>query len=103
MTTVEFQLKMPRRSSWNGAWSGDKRNFSLVRELDAEDAAKLGGKSWTYRWSDGWIACVSARVVIDRDLLAASDGFCGYGWMVDSILRYGEIYADHERPEAGRL
>jgi hypothetical protein len=100
MIRVEFKLTMPSRASWNGGWSGDDRNFTIVREIDDVIAAKLDGCSWPYRWSDGWFANVAARVVVPGSQLAKSDGFNGYDWMIDSILRYGKIYADHERPEA---
>ncbi len=43
---------------------------------------------------------VSARVVREGEPIAPSHGFHGYDWMVASILRHGQIYADHERPEA---
>jgi len=95
---VEFKLTMPGRNTWNGKWSGDDRNFTLVREVDHMTAAQLDGGAWSYVWNDGWCARITSRCVLDRDQLARSDGFCGYDWMVDSILRYGKIYADHERP-----
>lgn len=99
MTRVEFRLAMPGKSSWNGKWSGDDRNFTLVRDVDSDLAAQLDGQSWSYGWSDGWRAEVSARVVREGETLKPSHGFHGYAWMVASILQYGKIYADHERPE----
>jgi hypothetical protein len=100
MIRVEFRLTMPGKVSWDGKWSGDDRNFTLVRDVDAETADKLDGRSWSYGWSDGWRAEVSARVVSDAETQKPSHGFHGYDWMVVSILRYGKIYADHEVPEA---
>jgi hypothetical protein len=98
VTRVEFKLTMPDRPSWDGKWSGDKSNYTIEREIDDAAAAQLDGCSWSYSWSDGWRAAVSARIVPAGEQGAKSDGFHGYGWMVDSILRYGKIYADHERP-----
>lgn len=98
MTRIEFRLTMPGRSSWNGRWSGEARNYTLVREIEDDVMNKYDGRSWSYAWSDGWVANITARVV-GPGVLAKSDGFCGYDWMVVSILRYGKIYADHERPE----
>jgi len=98
MTRVEFKLTMPRRNTWNGQWSGDERNYTLVKNLDDDQAARLDGQSWSYSWPDGWCAEVSACIVKESQKLAPSHGFNGYDWMVDSILRYGTIYADHERP-----
>jgi len=102
VTRTEFKLTMPGRSSWNGAWSGDDRDFVIAREVDDEVAARIDGNAWSCRWSDGWAAQIAARVAIVDSRRAKSDGFCGYDWRVDGILlRHGEIYADHERPEAG--
>jgi len=103
---VEFKLSMPGRSSWNGGWSGEGRNYVLVRELSDGDLARLLGlapeainiatcrRSWSHRWSDGWVAEVSARVVPADEELPKSDGFCGYDWMVDNILATGSPYSE---------
>ena len=90
---------MPGRGSWDNGWSGESRYYAIVRELDDESAAKLDGRSWSYGWPDGWCAEVIARIVREGDKPRLSHGFYGYDWMVASILRYGEIYADHERPD----
>ena len=99
MTRVEFRLTMPGRASWDNKWSGDSRNYALVRELDDACAAELDGRSWSYSWPDGWRAHVSAHIVHMGEELNPSHGFHGYDWMVASILRHGTIYADHEIPE----
>lgn len=99
MTRVEFKLTMPGKGSWDGKWSGENRNYTLLRDLDDKIAAEIDGVSWMYSWSDGWCAEISARIVRDKDALEPSHGFHGYDWMVDSILRYRRIYADHERPD----
>lgn len=124
---VEFRLSMPGRSSWNGGWSGEGKNYSVVRELTGEQIARLffvpfvpellsaTGRvtiepsghaqgqetdlsrcknSWTHRWSDGWAAQVSARVVPAGEKLPKSDGFNGYEWMIDNILRNGNPYGE---------
>ncbi len=98
MTRVEFRLTMPDRSSWDNKWSGDGRNYLLVRGVDAALAGQLDGQTWSYGWPDGWRAEVSARALPEDETLRPSQGFCGYDWMVTSILQYGKIYADHERP-----
>lgn len=100
MTRVEFRLAMPGRASWDGKWSGEERNYTLVRDVDDALAAQIDNRSWSYGWSDGWRAEISARVVRDGMPLKPSHGFNGYDWMVASILRYDKIYADHEVPEA---
>lgn len=100
MTRIEFKLAMPHRGSWDNRWSGEDRNYTLTREVDDAKAAALSGQSWFYNWADGWSARISARVVVAGEDPPPSHGFHGYDWMVDSILRYGKICADHERPEA---
>lgn len=99
MTRVAFTLTMPSRRTWNSAWSGDGKNYTIVREVGDTFAAEIDGRSWSYSWNDGWRASVIAHIVPIGASLAKSDGFCGYDWMVDSVIRYGKIYADHERPE----
>jgi hypothetical protein len=106
MHLVEFKLSMPGRASWNGAWSGEDRNYAIVRELSDADLSRLFGfgsdsfdltkcqRVWTHRWSDGWVAQVTARVVPSGEALKKSDGFCGYGWMVDNILAKGDPHSE---------
>ncbi len=103
---VEFRLRMPGRASWDGKWSGEGRNYALVRDLSDDQATRLFGlpperfdlskcrSSWTHRWSDGWIAEVSARVVPAGEELPKSDGFLGYDWMIDNILATGSPYSE---------
>ncbi len=100
MTHVEFRLAMPEKGSWDNRWSGEGKNYALVRNLDDGLAEQLDGRSWSYRWPDGWRAEVTARVVHDGETLKPSHGFHGYDWMVTSILRYGKIYADHDVSKA---
>ena len=102
---VEFQLTMPSRASWNGGWSGEDRNYSIVRELEGDALAKLFDlapnfdlskcrRIWTHRWSDGWVAQISARVVPVGEELPKSDGFHGYDWMIENILTKGSPYGE---------
>jgi hypothetical protein len=94
---VCFSLTMPSAPSWNGKWSGEDRLWAVIRSLRDIPAELIG--SHTYRWSDGWCACVRVREVSKSDaaqIRKKSAGFCGYEWMIDSLLRYGKILADHE-------
>jgi hypothetical protein len=99
MTQIEFRLTMPGRNTWDGRWTGDDRNYTLVRDADDSEVPKFDGKSWSYSWPDGWRAEITARVLRSGEPVVKSHGFCGYDWMVASIFRYGKIYADHQRPE----
>ena len=95
---LAFELSMPGRASWNGGWSGADRRYVRTRVIDhsrkAEDRARELIGSHGYHWEDGWSASVTVREV-DRSeaakLRAKSDGFCGYEWMIDSLMRCGEI------------
>lgn len=99
MKRVEFKLGMPGRASWDGKWTGDASNFTITREIADDQANKLDGRSWSYGWSDGWRAEVNARVVNAGEKQKPSHGFNDYDWMVESILQFDKIYADHERPK----
>lgn len=102
MKTVSFELTMPNRASWNGRWSGEGRKFYVIKKLPVnalkqEHLKRLienGRDSWYYRWEDGWGANVEAQVIDSteaRKRKKVSDGFCGYDWMIDSILSKGII------------
>ncbi len=98
---IVFELTMPGRGSWNGRWSGEAERHVLIRYNDAVPK-DLIGNSYTYRWDDGWTACVTvsrATAAEARKLMRLSSGFCGYGWMVDSLIRCGEIKAPYRKPE----
>lgn len=98
---VEFQLTMPDRGSWDNKWSGDGHHHALVRDVAPEVARQLDGRTWSYAWTDGWRAEVRALILPEDETLRPSQGFRGYDWMVASILKYGKILAEHERPPAG--
>lgn len=106
--TLCFELSMPNRGSWNGGWSGAGNIYAIIKKFpntkkaNARCAALVAKSSWYYRWEDGWGARVSVRVIDSataRAVRRISRGFCGYDWMVASILNHGEIYADHEIPK----
>jgi hypothetical protein len=92
--TLAFFLSMPNRGSWNGQWSGQNNKYVITRKfttkagkLKAEEIAKQG--SYFYSWSDGWSALIKVEKVTSQEaakLRKTSDGFCGYNWMIDSII-----------------
>lgn len=90
---IVFELSMPNRGSWNGKWSQDGRLF--VRVLRERDVPKeRWDKSFCYSWDDGWTACVTVtRMPANeaRNLERKSNGFCGYDWMISSIVKHGDI------------
>ena len=92
-----FELTMPHNNSWNGHWSGENDVHVITktdRDIGRKKIEELDGKSFFYRWDDGWCACVSCRVVNRGEaqrLRRKNRGFCGYDWMVKSIIYNGEI------------
>lgn len=97
---ISFELSMPGRNSWNGKWSGQDSLYVIVRKF-GKKYPKLG--SYSYNFGDGWRASIAVREVTApaaKELRKKSRGFCGYDWMVDSIVRDGDIYGPTQpKPE----
>lgn len=97
---ISFELSMPSNNSWDGRWSGQDDVYVVVRrfsKMPEVDGKQLAGGRFSYSFGDGWVAAVTVRVVTSAaaaKLRKQSKGFCGYNWMIDSILSYGKIYAD---------
>lgn len=90
---IVFTLSMPNRNTWNGKWTGDGRVFARTR-YEREVPKEVVGKSFIHCWDDGWTACVTVEKMNCREatkLMKKSEGFCGYDWMIESIIRFGEI------------
>lgn len=101
MKKVVFKLSTPNVGSWNGRWTGEGKNYIHIRQLSENKLSEIGvtddhPQSWYYRWDDGWGANVSCRILKKGERLPKSDGFCGYEWMIDSILNHGKIMVSHE-------
>lgn len=88
---VIFELSMPSNNSWNGKWSGEANTYTVAKTLTEKKFDELKPR-YTYSFGDGWVAAVSLREAKPRE--KASGRFCGYEWMIDSILRRGAISAD---------
>lgn len=101
---LSFRLSMPGRNSWNGGWSGEDRLYVITKTFTSkksiEKARKILEKGYySYCWSDGWRAGIEVSEVSSKEaarLRKKSAGFCGYNWMVDTIISYGEPMASHE-------
>ena len=90
---IIFELTMPNRRSWNGHWSGETKRY-IRSKLNQFVPKNLWDKDYFYSWNDGWTACVSVRKTdahTANKLIKTSSGFCGYDWMIDSIIRNGYI------------
>lgn len=97
-----FELTMPNCGSWNGRWSQENDTHVLLktdRDIGKKRCEELNGKSFFFRWDDGWTACVQCRIV-DRSeaakLRRKNRGFCGYDWMVHSIIAFNRIEVSEE-------
>lgn len=95
MILLCFELSMPRRASWDGKWSGDNISYARIEEFPVEKAAELLKiRSFYYDWDDGWQALVTVKQVDSEEafkIQERSKGFCGYDWMVKSIIEHNEI------------
>lgn len=95
---LAFVLTMPSNNSWNGKWSGDDKLFVVTRNFigakSKARAAEISEQSYYHNFGDGWTAKVEVRTVDSaaaEKLRKKSKGFCGYDWMIDSIIQQGEI------------
>jgi hypothetical protein len=86
-----FQLSMPSNNAWNGKWSGEGAVYTVARRLSATRLAALASRYYTYNFGDGWTAAVTVREPAPRE--KPTNRFCGYEWMIDSILKHGRIIA----------
>lgn len=94
---LSFTLSMPSNNSWNGKWTGEGGNYVKVIVVSVKDATPILDKGYFhYNFGDGWAAGIHVKEITAAEAFTfrkESDGFCGYEWMVDSIIAYGEIRA----------
>lgn len=94
---IVFELTFPNRGSWDGHWSGEKTKHVIImtnNSIPKVTQEKIIDKDFWYNFGDGWCACVDVYKVDSREatkLRKANTGFCGYDWMVKSIILNGEI------------
>lgn len=97
---VSFELSMPGVNSWNGRWSGEGRKYVVVRTFGDSKKSRarilplIDKGYFHYSFGDGWRAGVTVKQVESkeaRQLIKRSAGFCGYDWMIDSIIYNGKI------------
>lgn len=88
---IIFELSMPSNNAWDGKWSGEGNTYTVAKTLPAAKAEALKPR-YTYAFGDGWVAAVRVREAKPRE--KATNRFCGYEWMIDSILKHDVIRAD---------
>ena len=96
---IIFRLTMVKVPTWDGTWSGADKVF-VRRRLDSVVPASVVGRVFTYEWDDGWSVRISVEKVSTVEAIGIakqSKGFCGYDWMIDSIIKYGEILDERGR------
>lgn len=94
-----FTLTMPNVGSWNGQWSGRDNLYAIVRDFTGKKHEEkvnemLEKKSFYYNFSDGWSANIIVTKIEGKEvsnIRKLSHGFCGYDWMVESIINKMEI------------
>ena len=90
---IAFILDMPGKGSWNNQWSGEGKLYVKFKS-DNEVPKEYIGQSFTYRWPDGWVASIKVEKMPSNEankMKKKSAGFCGYDWMINSIINHGSI------------
>lgn len=90
---IIFTLSMPSAGSWNDRWSGEGRIYARARK-NCQVPKEVIGKSYCYRWDDGWVACVQVEKMDYKEaqkIMKKSCGFFGYDWMIESIIKFKKI------------
>lgn len=90
---IVFELTMPNFNTWNGHWSGEHKRFIRVKRNDSVPKERVG-EDYYYDFGDGWGANVEVSMLPAaeaRKLEKKSSGFMGYEWMIESIIKHGEI------------
>ena len=90
---LRFEITMPNNNAWNGIDTGNKGRHFAFRNVDKATADKLDGESFYYNFGDGW----GANVSVTKNRKCPTCGFRGYEWMIEEILKYGEIKNVNER------
>lgn len=107
---IAFTLSMPGCNSWNGKWSGQEIlyakvvNFGRGKKAEVEAQKILNKTYYNYDFGDGWRAGVTVREVDAKEanqIRRKSAGFCGYDWMIQSIISRGFIAASCDKRVSG--
>lgn len=105
VTYLKLELSMPNVGSWNGKWTGKDRFYARTKRFSGKDKIAesekiLANRYYRYDFGDGWSAGVSVEKIDGKEATKVNkktSGFCGYDWMIDSIINFGEIKPPDER------
>jgi len=90
-----FSLSMPNVGSWDGKWTAANRPYTRCKAVSPKKAEVILKKPYySYNFGDGWRAGINVSQVDakeSRKIKRRSAGFCGYEWMIDSIIEHQEI------------
>ena len=90
---IVFTLTMPNRNTWNGKWTGDNKIYAKTAPNKLVPK-EIIGKEFYYSWDYGWTVCVTVEKMDYKEankIMKRSEGFLSYDWMIESIIRFGEI------------
>jgi len=90
---MQFTLTMPRNNSWNGKWTGAENLYARTKSLSKSKEEELDGESFYHNFGDGWAANVACKKISSQEaakIRKKTKGFCGYEWMIDNIIWYGQ-------------
>jgi hypothetical protein len=91
---IVFTLSMPNVGSWNGKWTAENDLHCRTIKLNKAKESELDGKNFYYDFKDGWganISCLKMSSIEANRLRKKSKGFCGYDWMIASIIKNNKI------------
>lgn len=100
---LEFRLSMPNVGSWNGKWTGESNYYAKVVNLGkTKDKKELGNEllskqRFYYNFGDGWGMSIHVNEISSKEatkIRKKSNGFCGYDWAVESILKHKKIITE---------
>lgn len=94
---VGFFLTFPKVNTWNGKWTGEGDLHAIVKPYNDRGIIlypDLKEGFYDYDFGDGWVAKVEVKFLTNkeaRNVTKNTKGFCGYEWMIESIIKNGSI------------
>jgi hypothetical protein len=89
---LQFELTISNHNTCDGIIENKGRYFIHLNVAKLK-ANKLNGRNFRYSFGDGW----ETTITVSKNKRQKSNGFLGYDWMVDDILKYDKIFPIHNR------